>query len=110
MTKIARKLTPNFLPILSCENYHKILQKYQEIYMNFLGIFQRFFGLKCARKLLILTKIKEKMLQIFSTGFSTKNTTKMLKKISRTHEKWFRNFLKDFRQGSGVNSKIQWCT
>jgi hypothetical protein len=87
-----------------------MLQNYQETYMNFLGIFQRFFGLKCARKLLILTKIKEKMLQIFSTGFSTKNTTKMLKKISRTHEKWFRNFLKDFRQGSGVNSKIQWCT
>jgi hypothetical protein len=73
-----------------------MLQNYQETYMNFLGIFQRFFGLKCARKLLILTKIKEKMLQIFSTGFSTKNTTKMLKKISRTHEKWFRNFFKGF--------------
>jgi hypothetical protein len=31
----------------------------------------------------------------------------MLKKISRTHRKRFRNFLKDFRRGSGVKIKTQ---
>jgi hypothetical protein len=47
------------------------------------------------------------MLQLFFTGFSTKSTTKMLKKLSRTHRKRFRNFSKGFRQGSGVKIKTQ---
>jgi hypothetical protein len=44
MTKIARKLTPNFLTNFTCENYHKILQKYQEIYMNFMEFFKGFLS------------------------------------------------------------------
>jgi hypothetical protein len=46
------------------------------------------------------------MLQIFFTGFCTKkNITKMLRKISRTHKKRFRNFCEGNWTGKGTNSK-----
>jgi mRNA-degrading endonuclease RelE of RelBE toxin-antitoxin system len=45
------------------------------------------------------------MLQIFFTGFSTKKITKMLRKISRTHRKRFKNFCEENWTGKGANSK-----
>jgi hypothetical protein len=74
--------------------------------MNFLGIFLKVFWTKNARKLLILTKIREKMLYIFFSSFNTKNVTKMLEKMSRTHRKRFRNFCEEIWTGKGANSKI----
>jgi mRNA-degrading endonuclease RelE of RelBE toxin-antitoxin system len=38
------------------------------------------------------------MLQIFFTGFGTKRSQKMLRKISRTHRKIFKNFVKKIGQ------------
>ena len=57
--------------------------------MNFLGIFLKVFWTKNARKLLILTKIGEKKLQLFFTGFITKKYHKNVKKnIKNTYEKF----------------------
>jgi hypothetical protein len=46
------------------------------------------------------------MLYIFFSSFNTKNVTKMLEKMSRTHRKRFRNFCEEIWTGKGANSKI----
>jgi hypothetical protein len=43
------------------------------------------------------------MLQILFSSFSTKNVTKMLRKISRTHRKFFRIFCKQIWTDRGAN-------
>jgi hypothetical protein len=45
------------------------------------------------------------MLQLFFTGFSTKNITKMLRRISRTHRKKIQEFCEENWTCEGANSK-----
>jgi hypothetical protein len=59
-----------------------MLQKYQEVYMNFFGIFRGFFKLKVTRRLLVLIKKQGKSYKNLSRFIMQK----MLRKTPKNHQ------------------------
>jgi len=89
-----------------------MLQKYQEVYMNFLEFLEAFFKLKVTRKLLVLIKKQGKSYKNLSRFIMQK----MLRKTPKNHQEVmkinFGIFVKSFdaqevqeARSSGANSK-----
>jgi hypothetical protein len=81
-----------------------MLQKYQEAYVNFLGIFLKVFRLKSTKQNTSFIKNGIKILHIFFIRFYYATRLENIKKVIKNLWKFIWSFLKKFWYAGGVNS------
>jgi hypothetical protein len=102
--KIARKLPHYFCQFLISKNYYKILQSYQEAYVNFRN-FKRALIFKKCKKITSFNKNSKKSYTYFLSNFIMQKYYKTIKKIIRNSWKFIWNFFKKLWMNKGCKKQ-----